>query len=339
GLARCVSESVPDVRVKIHFLRGGQNLRKRELIRPCGGQGHHSVTEDDSTLRFAEFELTDEFLDSVKVKRQRQSQTRAKKSSLRFEQLVLSEDVRQSLDLAIAQVRHSKVLLDDWGIGEVFSYGRGVGLLFSGPPGVGKTASAKAMAHELGKPILVADYSAIQNCWVGETEKNIVRTFRQATQEEAVLFWDEADAMFYDRDLARAAWEIRDVNVLLQEIEKFEGVCILSTNRKISLDRALERRIAVKVEFHEPDRDQRKQIWEKLLPPKMPRENDVQAEELCDAELTGGEIKNAVLNAARFALARDPKGKVALSDFRKAIEKEEKGRWCKTAGKIGFLSE
>jgi SpoVK/Ycf46/Vps4 family AAA+-type ATPase len=245
--------------------------------------------------------------------------------------------MRQALSLALVHAHCGKRLIDDWGLGELISYGRGLVLLFSGPPGTGKTATAEALAHKLDKPVLVADYSRIQNCFIGQTEKNVVRAFREAKRQDAVLFWDEADAMFYDRDSARHNWEVRDVNVLLQELERFEGICILATNRKIVLDKALERRIALKVEFERPDRRQRREIWAKFLPRKLPLERDVEPDELSTWELTGGEIKNIILNAARLAVERDERGPVTMQDFREAFAIEHAGRWNgKHQGRIGF---
>jgi len=145
----------------------------------------------------------------------------------------------------------------------------------------------------------VANYAQIQGCFVGQTEKNIVATFREAKAKDAVLFWDEADAMFFDRDLASHTWEVRDVNVLLQEIERFDGVCILATNRKITLDKALERRITLKVEFDPPNRESREAIFKKLIPAKMPLARDVSFAKLADLELSGGEIKNCLLYTSR----------------------------------------
>jgi SpoVK/Ycf46/Vps4 family AAA+-type ATPase len=240
--------------------------------------------------------------------------------------------------MAVAQARDSQKLLRTWGLGDVVPYGHSVVLLFFGPPGVGKTASAEAIAHELGKPLLVVDYSQIQNCYVGVTEKNVVRVFRQAQSSEAVLFWDEADAMLYDRDTAQNSWEVRDVNVLLQEIEKFEGVCILATNREGSLDKALARRVSIKVHFTRPDRKMRRAIWEKLLPATLPLSRDVDLKRLSDADLTGGEIKNVILNAARLALQRTPEGPVRQMDFERALSMEKKDGEDGSCSRIGFAS-
>jgi SpoVK/Ycf46/Vps4 family AAA+-type ATPase len=249
---------------------------------------------------------------------------------------VLGNPVRQALDMALSHARHSDQLMVKWGLREIIPYGHSPVLLFSGQPGTGKTAAAEAFAHELGKPILVADYSRIQNCFVGQTEKNIIKAFRAAQRQKAVLFWDEADAMFYDRDSARQNWEVRDVNVLLQELERFEGVCILATNRKITLDKALERRITLKVEFDRPDRQQRQGIWKKMLPTKMPLSEDVNLDSLSEADFVGGEIKNVVLNAARLAVQRGCE-QVGMKDFQKAITMEQKGRWNgQSRRRVGF---
>ena len=143
--------------------------------------------------------------------------------------------------------------------------------------------------------------------------------------------------MFYDRDSAQRNWEVRNVNVLLQELERFPGICILATNRKVSLDKALQRRITVKVEFDRPGRDDRRRIWEKLLPRKLPLARDVDLGRLCETDLTGGEIKNVVLNAARLALQRSETGPVTMEDFHEALEMERGGGWNDGARKrIGF---
>jgi AAA+ superfamily predicted ATPase len=182
--------------------------------------------------------------------------------------------------------------------------------------------------------------SQIRTPWLlrADTEtRERIPVFREASENRAVLFWDEADAMFFDRDSAYRNWEVREVNVLLQELERFDGVCILCTNRKVTLDPALERRVSIKVEFERPTRTMREQIWRKLVPHKLPLATDVDFQRLAAHDMTGGEIKNAVLNAARIALMRTPRGSVAVADFEQAIAMEVSGRWAKTASRnIGF---
>jgi hypothetical protein len=337
GLARAASEEDTEVRHNLALLQRDAPLRQKGYVRVCGGIGDSPITEDQAALETCEFELTVEFLDRIKVRKLRKASSRARTPMVRLDQLVLAPRILNALKMACTQVKHGVVMFGKWGLESIVPYGKTVSMLFSGPPGVGKTAAAEAIAHELNKKILVVSYAEIQNCFVGETEKNIVRIFREAAEQEAVLFWDEADAMFYGREQGMRSWEIRDVNVLLQELERFSGLCILATNRTTSLDKALERRVAIKVEFEAPGLDARRKIWEKMIPGKMPLARDVDFEELAEANLTGGEIKNVVLNAARNALSRDPNGRVAMEDFRLAVEMERDGRWNKEKrGQIGF---
>jgi len=340
GLARAAADSPDDVRLVLRLLMPDRGLVREGVVRPCGGDAELASGRPEA-LEHVEFELTEATIRCLGLKRRartaHEGEFQAREPRLRMEQLVFSPAVRQALELALAHARHAPRLFDEWGLAQTVSYGRSPVLLFSGPPGVGKTAAAEALASALGKSLLVADYSRIQNCFVGQTEKNIVRAFREARNQDAVLFWDEADAMFYSRDSAYRTWEVRDVNVLLQELERFEGVCILATNRSAALDPALERRIAIKVAFERPDQAQRRAIWEKLLPEKLPLAKDVNLDQLSRVDLVGGEIKNVVLNAARLTLQRAEHGPVAMADFRKAIQMEQEGKW-KSEGRsrIGF---
>jgi len=340
GLARAASDREENVHDLMKLLMSEGELVSRKLIQPCGG-ADDLVSDNPQSLAEVEYELTEKSLGVLGIEKRlvkkRAGEAVVREARVRLGQLVLSEKVKRALQMAAAQARNADVLTGEWGLREVIPYGRSVALLFSGPPGTGKTACAEALAHSLKKPILVADYSQVQNCFVGQTEKNIVKAFRQARANDAVLFWDEADAMFYDRDMAMRTWEVRDVNVLLQELERFDGVCVLATNRRISLDKALERRVSLKVEFERPDRAMRRKIWKKLLPGKMPLAKDVDIGRLSGADLSGGEIKNVVLNAARLALNRDRKGPVTHADFEQALRMEGAGGWSrKGGGRIGF---
>ncbi len=208
GLARCASEHVPMVAGAIRLLRGDGALRSAGLARVCGGPGDAEAHEDDSVLRLCEFELTPEFLGELGItatRRQKRTRHKPRAPLLKLEDLVLSTHTRSQLDMLISHLEHSRVLLDDWGFRQALPYGRGATMIFSGPPGIGKTACAEGIAHRLGRPILAINYSEIQNCFVGETEKNIVAVFREASENHAVLFWDEADAMFFDRDSGHIA--------------------------------------------------------------------------------------------------------------------------------------
>jgi len=340
GLACAPATTYDNSRAILQLFGPDRPLLQNEVIRPCGGQTELASGQPEG-LEHVEFELTEATIRRLglegRARTTHYGEFQAREPRLRMEQLVFSLPVQEALAMAVAHARHARRLFDDWGLGATVAYGRNPALLFSGPPGVGKTAAAEALACELDKPLLVADYSRIQNCFVGQTEKNIVRAFREAHNQDAVLFWDEADAMFYSRDAGQWSWEIRDVNLLLQELERFEGVCILATNRAAALDPALERRIAIKVLFERPDQTQRRRIWEKLLPQRMPLAPDVDLNTLSQLDLSGGEIKNVILNAARLALQRNREGPVSMADFRKAIDLEQSGQWSGTVGRrIGF---
>ncbi len=307
-LALAAAREPEQWRSEVRYLRSTSSLRRLGLVEPCGGP-EDLVTDDLQELERVSFGLGPRAFERLGLERRRVAiaESRLIQPRLRLADLVLSAETGVALDLAVAQAAHAEVLLDRWGLGRTIAYGRGVTLLFSGPPGTGKTAAAEALAGELGAPLLVADYSRIQQALVGQTEKNIVRAFQEARRNKAVLFWDEADAMFHDRETARYAWEVRDVNVLLQEVERFDGVCVLATNRTSALDKALARRIAVKVEFPRPDRPARRRLWRKLIPAALPLAGDVDLDEVAAVDLSGGEIKNAVLNAAGWPWFAGPR--------------------------------
>ena len=340
GLAQIVSTHDFEMTLHLDLLKSDGTLIARQIVRPCGGRDE-TLRNDSSEIAETEFELTPNSCSALELEKRNRKRTDRRSGArdpvIRLSQLALGEEVHQALGMAMTHARNAKTLTQTWGLGEMIPYGRSVTLLFSGPPGTGKTACAEALAFELEKQILVANYAEIQSCWVGESEKNIVRVFNEARKKNAVLFWDEADAMFFDRDTASRTWEVRDVNVLLQELERYEGVCVLATNRKITLDKALERRITLKVEFNRPDRAMRRQIWTKIIPPKLPMTADVDMDRLSAEELSGGEIKNVVLNAARLALEEHPKGPVRMRHFLKAVEMETRGKWSEGGGPvIGF---
>ncbi len=327
-----------------HNLLGANSfLRSADWMQPCGGADAF-MSDEPQDLQESEYELTRNALEKLELQRgfsrRHRSGYELAQPKVRMADLVLAEETRVCLEQAVAQSRYAEVLFLEWGLGERISYGKGVTLMFYGPPGTGKTAGAQALAHTLGKPILAVDYSQIQNCFVGQTEKNIVRIFREAAERDAVLFWDEADAMFFDRDSASHAWEVRDTNVLLQELERFPGTCILATNRVTTLDKALERRISLKVRFDRPGQVARREIFRRMLPATLPLTADVNLDRLAAHDLSGGEIKNVILNAARNALVRSgAEARVCMDDFTSAITTLKQGAWTRNTERIiGFTA-
>jgi SpoVK/Ycf46/Vps4 family AAA+-type ATPase len=224
-------------------------------------------------------------------------------------EVVLPPQTRQTLEQALAQVRNHTLIFGRWGLGERHASGRGLAFNFAGPPGTGKTICAEAIAHALGMKLLVVQYAEAESMWVGETPKNIVTTFRKAAEQNAVLFFDEADAIATRRSAGAVMRYDREanltVNVLLRELEAFNGIVIFATNLAANFDPAFERRIRTHVLFDMPGVEERERIWElQIHPKKTPLAPDVDFRQLAERyPVSGGDIKNAVIKAAAAAAA------------------------------------
>jgi len=227
-----------------------------------------------------------------------------------FADVVLPPATRRTLDEALAQVRNHTLIFRRWGLGERHASGLGLAFNFAGPPGTGKTICAEAIAHALGMKLLVVDYAEIESMWVGETPKNIVTAFEAAAEQNAVLFFDEADAIAARRSAGGGGLPHQReanlvVNVLLRELETFNGVVIFATNLAANFDPAFERRIRSHVRFEMPGAEERERIWQvQIHPRKTPLAKDVNFRQLAERyAASGGDIKNAVLKAAAAAAA------------------------------------
>jgi len=223
--------------------------------------------------------------------------------------VVLPPQTLRTLEQALAQVRNHSLIFQRWGLGERHRSGRGLAFNFAGPPGTGKTICAEAIAHELGMNLLVVDYAEAESMWLGETPKNIVAAFRSAAAQNAVLFFDEADAIAMRRSVGSNLPQDREsnliVNVILRELEAFNGIVIFATNLAANFDRAFERRIRSHVLFEMPGVEERARIWQlQIHPHKTPLAPDVDFHELARRHaMSGGDIKNAVIKAAAAAAA------------------------------------
>ena len=229
-----------------------------------------------------------------------------------FDDVILPPATRATLDVALSQVRSHALIFERWGLGERHATGLGLAFNFAGPPGTGKTICAEAIAHALGQRLLLVNYAEVESMWAGETAKNVAAVFREASEQHAVLFFDEADAIAARRSAAGGAQQggyQREanavVNVLLHELESFNGVVIFATNLAANFDPAFERRIRTHVLFEMPGAVERARIWQvQIHPERTPLADDVDFTALAEQYAgSGGDIKNAVLKAAAAAAA------------------------------------
>ena len=223
----------------------------------------------------------------------------------RWADIILPEDQQSQFKEICLQFTHRHMVYGTWGFGRKLSMGRGLNVLFSGPPGTGKTMSAEVIANELGLDLYKIDLSQVVSKYIGETEKNLDGIFTAAEDANAILFFDEADALFGKRSEVKDAHDRYaniEVGYLLQKMEEYEGIAILATNLRSHLDEAFVRRIQFIVEFPFPDADSRRRIWEVTFPRETPLGEDVDFNILAsEIKLAGGNIKNIGLAAAFYA--------------------------------------
>jgi hypothetical protein len=249
-----------------------------------------------------------------------------------WDELVLPAGVLAQLHEISARVRQRARVYDDWGMAAGSSKGRGIAVLFAGESGTGKTISAEAVAADLGLHLYVIDLATVIDKYIGETEKNLDRIFDEADRVNGVLLFDEADAIFGKRSDVKDAHD-RYANVevayLLQRIELFDGVAILTTNLRSNVDEAFTRRLDAVVDFPVPDEDDRRRLWRRHLRDGVPRQSDVDLDFMARAfKFSGGNIRNVALGAA-FLAAGDNRP-VGMADLVRSTEREYRklGRLC-----------
>jgi SpoVK/Ycf46/Vps4 family AAA+-type ATPase len=238
--------------------------------------------------------------------------------------IVLPEDTSRQLREICARVTNSHEVLGKWGFGKKLAHGKGVSALFAGPSGTGKTMAADIIANELGLDLYKIDLAGVVSKYIGETEKNLDRIFTAAENANAILFFDEADALFGKRSEVRDSHDRYaniEISYLLQKMEQYEGVAILATNLRQYMDDAFVRRLAFTVHFPFPDESQRRQIWKGVWPAAVPLASDVDIGFLANQfKLSGGNIKNIAL-ASAFLAAADGKV-VTMEHLRHATQRE-----------------
>jgi ATP-dependent 26S proteasome regulatory subunit len=231
---------------------------------------------------------------------------RLTKPDASWETLVVTAEQDRLLRSVVDRVEAQVQVLHEWGFAAARGT-RGVRVLLTGSPGTGKTLSAEVIAAHLGLDLLVVDLSALVSKWLGETEKNIAAVFDAAERCQAVLFFDEADAIFgrrTDSGDAQSRWANLETAYLLGRVDRFDGLVVLATNLRANIDDAFVRRLDVIVEFDEPDLEARVRLWQEHLPSTAPLALDVDLRELGTLyPVTGGLIRNAALAAAFSAAA------------------------------------
>ena len=221
-----------------------------------------------------------------------------------WEQLVLPPEQKALLRQITDQVAQRNRVYDTWGFREKMNRGLGINALFAGESGTGKTMAAEVIANELQLDLFRIDLSAVVNKYIGETEKNLRKLFDAAEDSGAILFFDEADALFGKRSEVKDSHDRYaniEINYLLQRMESYRGLAILATNMKSALDKAFMRRLRFIVDFPIPGIEERKEIWRKVFPADTPVDNAFDYQRLAALNMTGGSIQNVALNAAFLA--------------------------------------
>ncbi len=262
----------------------------------------------------------------------------AKKISSPFswEDLIIEEDSKKQLFMAMNRVRLKGRVNDGYGFGERFPYGKGTSIVLYGPPGTGKTMAAGVLANALGLDLYRIDLSQMSSKYIGETEKNLGAIFDTAENSNVILFFDEADSIFAKRTDVSSSND-RHANeqtgYLLQRIEEYPGISILATNNMQNFDAAFKRRMTYLIPIGIPEETTREKLWRQMFPKKAPLADDVDFEILAKVcEISGSNIKSAALQAAYLAAAENRK--ITMGDIATAVDME-----CVKVGTLGMKNE
>jgi ATP-dependent 26S proteasome regulatory subunit len=265
--------------------------------------------QSTTTQRLSSEEITSALMTSARAQSATElaSLTSKLKPIYRWSDIVLPQDAIDQLKEICQRVAHGHEVLECGGFGKKLSAGKGVAVLFAGPSGTGKTMAAEVMANDLGLDLFRIDLSTVVSKYIGETEKNLERIFNAATHSNSVLLFDEADALCGRRSEVRDAHDRYaniEISYLLQKMEQYEGIAILTTNLRGNLDEAFVRRLAFTVHFPFPEESDRLEIWKRIWPEETRLDPQLDFSALAKHfRLSGGNIKNIALATAFLAAA------------------------------------
>lgn len=238
--------------------------------------------------------------------------------------IVLPPEILSQLQAICKEAEYRHVVHQQWGFAEKLSLGKGLNVLFTGSPGTGKTMTAEAIANHLQLDLYKIDLSQIISKYIGDTEKNLSKIFAAASNSNAILLFDEADALFGKRSEVQDAHDRYaniEVGYLLQKMEEYAGITILTTNLRSNMDTAFERRLRFIVEFPRPSKGDRLKIWQQTFPESAPLTGEIDWDFLADKfDLTGANIKNVALTAAFHAA--DTTQKITMKEIIVALHRE-----------------
>lgn len=330
GQAKAAESAVGALASKFR-LSGGQILQAASLaqnlaLRRDGG----SVTGDD--LHRACRQMSNQTLIQL---------ARKVKPRYIWADIVLPKDQLEQIREICNYVKHHQLVYGEWGFEHKLSLGKGLNVLFAGPSGTGKTMAAEIIANELGLDLYRIDLATVVSKYIGETEKNLDRIFKEAQDSNSILLFDEADAIFGKRSEVRDSHD-RYANIeiayLLQKMEEYQGIVVLATNLRKNLDEAFARRMHFSVEFPFPEEADRYRIWQKAFPQIAPLSQDIDLAFMAQQfKITGGNVKNIALSAA--FLGAEDSGMVTMEHLIRATKREyqKMGKLCTDGEFAGYF--